>query len=117
MQAPWGKDCFVHSPIPNTSNRIQDPVGACVSFLCVCMCSQLCPTLCNPWTAARQAPLFMGLFSKNIGVGCHNFLQGIFPTQGSKLCLLRVLHWQMILYHGTTWEAPSFLVTNYHELT
>ena len=33
-----------------------------------------------PWTAACQAPLFMG-------VGCHSLLQGIFLTQGSNLCL------------------------------
>ena len=33
--------------------------------------------------------------SKNTGVGCHFFLQGIFPTQGSNLCLLHLLHWQV----------------------
>ena len=32
--------------------------------------------------------------SKNIGVGCHAPLQGIFPTQGSNLPLLHLLHWQ-----------------------
>ena len=33
--------------------------------------------------------LYPGDFSgKNIGVGCHSLLQGIFPTQGSNLCLL-----------------------------
>ena len=31
---------------------------------------------------------------KNIRVGCHAFLQGIFLTQGWKLCLLW-LHWQV----------------------
>ena len=31
---------------------------------------------------------------KNTGVGCHALLQGIFPTQGSKPCLLHLLHWQ-----------------------
>ena len=29
---------------------------------------------------------------KNTGVGCHFLLQGLFPTQGSDLCLL---HWQV----------------------
>ena len=29
---------------------------------------------------------------KNTGVGCHALLQGIFPTQGSNLCLLQ---WQV----------------------
>ena len=31
---------------------------------------------------------------KNTAVGCHALLQGIFPTQGLSLCLLRLLHWQ-----------------------
>ena len=31
---------------------------------------------------------------KNIGAGCHFLLQGIFPTQGSNLHLLGLLHWQ-----------------------
>ena len=30
---------------------------------------------------------------KNTGVGCHALLQGIFPTQGSELCLLHLLNW------------------------
>ena len=33
---------------------------------------------------------------KNTGVGCHFFLRGIFPTQGSNLGLL---HCRQILYH------------------
>ena len=43
------------------------------------------------WTAACQAPLYMGFFNRNSGVGCHFLLQGIFPTQRSNPCLL---HWQ-----------------------
>ena len=31
---------------------------------------------------------------KNTGVSCHFFLQGIFPTWRSNLCLLCLLHWQ-----------------------
>ena len=31
---------------------------------------------------------------KNTGEGCHFLLQGIFPTQGSNLCLLHLLRWQ-----------------------
>ena len=33
-------------------------------------------------------------------MGCHSLLQGIFPTQGSNLCLL---HWQVDCW--ATWEA------------
>ena len=32
---------------------------------------------------------------KNTKVGCHVLLQGIFLTQGSNLCLLHLLHWQV----------------------
>ena len=35
---------------------------------------------------------------KNTGMGCHVFLQGIFPTQGLNLCLLCLLHWQEALW-------------------
>ena len=31
---------------------------------------------------------------KNTGAGCHFLLQGLFPTQESNSCLLRLLRWQ-----------------------
>ena len=42
------------------------------------------------WTAAGQVPLSKGFSRKNSGVGFQALLQGIFPTQGSNLCLLRL---------------------------
>ena len=73
------------------------------TWACVCVqvlsCVWLFATL---WTVARQAPLPMGLSGKNTGVGCHALLQGIFPTQGLKLCPLHLLHWQA----GSLPEAP-----------
>ena len=50
-----------------------------------------------------QAPLSMGFPNRDTGVGCHFLLQGIFPTQGSKLCLL-LDGW--ILHHCASAEAP-----------
>ena len=38
-------------------------------------CVQLFVT---PWTVAHQAPLSMDFPGKNVEVGCHFFLQGIF---------------------------------------
>ena len=35
-----------------------------------------------------------GSLGKNSGVGCHDFLQEIFPTQGSNPHLLCLMHWQ-----------------------
>ena len=40
---------------------------------------------------------------KNTGLGCHSLLQGIFPTQGSNLCLL---HCRQILYHLSYQGSP-----------
>ena len=47
-------------------------------------CGQKPTRLLCPWN-------FPG---KNTGAGCYFLLQGIFLTQGSKLCLLPLLHWQ-----------------------
>ena len=33
--------------------------------------------------------------SKSTGVGCHFLFQGVFLIQGSNLCLLGLLHWQV----------------------
>ena len=59
------------------------------------LCAQSCPTLCNPMTVPPPGSSVHGIFpGKNIGVGCHFLLQGIFATQGSNLHLLHRLHWQ-----------------------
>ena len=61
--------------------------------LSLCLCAQSCPTLCNPVdckTARLLCP--WALPGKNIGVGCHFLLQGIFSTQGR--CLSHLLHGQ-----------------------
>ena len=44
--------------------------------------TQLCPTLCDPMDSSWNSP------GQNTGVGGLSLLQGIFPTQGSKLDLL-----------------------------
>ena len=39
-------------------SRVLEDLG--VEFRLGCMCIQLCPTLCDPWTVACQTPLSMG---------------------------------------------------------
>ena len=81
-------------------------------YINVCVLSlQSCPTLCGPMDCSHQAPVSMGSPGKNTGVGCHALLQGIFPTRGSNLLLLRLLHWQAERFCTTsaTWKAPSQL--------
>ena len=62
--------------------------------------------IATSWTVAHQAHLSIDFPGKSTPVGCHFPLQAIFPTQGSNLCLLNLLHWQ-ILYHWVPWEANS----------
>ena len=49
----------------------------------------------------RDAP------GKNTGVGCHALLQGSFPTQGSNLSLLCLLHWQVNSLPLNHWESEG----------
>ena len=57
---------------------------------------QSCLTLCATiWPIACKATLSMGFFRQEYWIGCHPFLQGIFPTQGSNPGLL---HYRQILY-------------------
>ena len=54
------------------------------STTCVCLVAQLCLTLCNPMGCSpADFPVHGDSPDKNTGVGCHAFLQGIFPTQES----------------------------------
>ena len=48
---------------------------------------------------------------ENTGVCCHFLLQGICLTQGSKLCPLSLLHWQV---GSLTLEPPGKLITACH---
>ena len=58
----------------------------------MCACSVVTNSA-TPWTVARQAPLFMEL-SRQEYWSRLPFPTGIFPTQGSNLCLLHLPHWQ-----------------------
>ena len=65
--------------------------------MCACAKSfQLCTTLCDPVDCSPPGSSVHGDSpGNNTGVGCYALLQGIFPTQGSNLHLLHLLHWQV----------------------
>ena len=66
--------------------------------------AQLCLTLCNPMVCSLPGSSVHGDSpGKNIRVGSHSLLQGIFPTQGSNLGLL---HCRRILYHLSYQGSP-----------
>ena len=68
---------------------------------CSVSCVQLSAT---SWTVALQAPLSMDFPGKNTRAGWYFLLLGIFPTQGSNLCLLPwqtgslLLRWILVYY-------------------
>ena len=47
------------------------------------------------WTVAARLLCPWDFPGKKTGVGCRFLLQGIFPAQGSNLCLLGLLYWQV----------------------
>ena len=74
-------------------------------MLCCAKSLQSCPILCDP----MDSSVLWDSPGKNIGVGCHALLRGIFLTQGSNPRLLRLLHWQV----GSLPLAP-LLLTNWN---
>ena len=68
------------------------------------------PTLCDPTDSASPGCSVHGdSRGKNTVVGCHALLQGVFPTQRWKLCLLHLLHGNADEFFtaSATWEAPT----------
>ena len=71
----------------------------------------------TPWTIARQT-LLSGFYRQAYWSGCHFFLQGIFPTQGSNPGLL---HCRQTLYYLSHQGSPPIIKAiyswwNIHEL-
>ena len=56
---------------------------------------QSCPTLCDPWTVACQAPLSMGFSRQEYWSGLPCPPPGDLPNPGTEPRSLMSLHWQM----------------------
>ena len=72
----------------------------------------------TPWAAAHQAPLSMGILQgTNTRVGCHAFLQGIFPTEGSNPGLPHC-RWMLycLSYQGRTKARKEFVKRKYSSI-
>ena len=79
-------------------------VCVCVC-VCVCLAAQSCPILCDPMDCSLPGTsVHWDSLGKNTGVGCHAFLQGIFPTQVSKAGLP---HYRRIFYYLSHQESPE----------
>ena len=87
--------CQAHSP------RTLETYGLCGAHRplhqplnsCVCLLSPFSHVLlfATPWAVARQVPLSMGFSKQEYRSGLPCPLPGIFPTQGSNLCLSHCL--------------------------
>ena len=71
-----------------------------MSMIAVCSAESLqsCLTLCDPMDCSLPgSSVYEILQGRTHGVGCHDLLQGIFPTQGSSLRLLSFLRCRQII--------------------
>ena len=80
----------------------------------VCIVTQSCPTLCNPIDCSLpDSSVHENSPGKNIGLGCHVLLQGIFQTRESNPGLL---HCRQIIYHmnhqGTSCKIQGWVNHN-----
>ena len=79
------------------------------SFSCVCVDTQLhqlYPNVCSSMDCRLSGSSVSGILQARIREWVVIPLQGIFPTQGSNLCLPHLRHCRQILYtHWATWET------------
>ena len=83
--------CFVLFPFLNRSVHCGCPVSILptVYIWCMCLVAQSHLTLCDPMDYNPLGSSVHGdSLGENPGVGCHAFLQGNFPIQGSNPALL-----------------------------
>ena len=73
-------------------------------MLCCAKLLQLCPTLCNLWIVACQAPLSVGFFRQEYWSGLLFLFQGIFLTQESNPGLL---HCRQMIYQLSYEGSPD----------
>ena len=82
-----------------------------------------CPTLCDPMNCSLPGSCVHSFSRQEYWMGSRPLLQGIFPTQGSNLRLLHLLHWQAVGFFffffffttGTTWEVLFIVAINQYK--
>ena len=104
-----------HSEWSHMKSLIEGHFASSDKLLLCAVCLLLsCPPLCDPMDCSLPASSVHGDFpDKNIAVGCHFLLPGIFPTQGSNLGLL---HCRQILYQQSHWGSLQILITKHQIL-
>ena len=102
---PWN-DSQTQAVVCKHFSRALASSGLTLFCAVLCLVDQLCPTL-DPMDCSPPGSSVHGDSpGKNIGVGCHALLQGIFPTQRSNPGLP---HCRRILHHLSHQESPRIL--------
>ena len=90
------KQCYIMGRMAGISSTLRDLKAAKVVLFATCVCAQLCPTLCDSMDCSPPGFSVHGNFQARILEWVAiSYSWGIFPTQGSNLCLFCLLHWQM----------------------
>ena len=95
----WDKLHGIRIPIETVTCIIIISKGLLRSCVCVCVCVCVCAFSCiqlfaTPCTAAHQAPLSVRFSRQELWSGLPFPSPRVFPTQGSNLHLLCLLHWR-----------------------
>ena len=95
--------------IPGSKNQSFKPFSSTPTFPSESICRSVVSDYLQPRGLQLARPLCpWNSPGKNTEVGCHSFLQGIFPTQGSNSGLS---HGRQILYHLSHQGSPTSLTT------
>ena len=81
----WSRPHLLCLAKPGLEYRLPNSYPRALGLAVLCLVAQSCPILCDPMNCSPPGSSFHGDSpGKNIGVGCHALLQGIFPTQVSR---------------------------------
>ena len=83
--------------------------------VCVRVCAeslQSCPILCDPTNSSPPASSVYGILqARTLESLAISFSRGIFPAEGSNMCLLSFSHYRQILYHWASVEALGMMIS------
>ena len=80
----WSRPHILCLAKPGLEYRLPNSYPRALSLAVLCLVAQSCPILCDPMDCSPPgSSVHEDSPDKNIGAGCHAFLQGIFPTQVS----------------------------------
>ena len=90
QQMPADEPCA-----PGSSEALLSSLGAGNAWGGCVLVAQSCLTLCDPKDCSLPGSFVHAILQARILEWVDSLFQGIFSSQGSNLCLQRLLHWQV----------------------